>query len=757
VNISCLLKYLGSTYLCRLRQFKGYKKETVGWGCVFQGLQERDWSNMRSILGGSGRRTSFGASGSGSSISGSENEKSVSRRSRRDSFEDVLKRRSKRDEADTLGKCKENSFNKGNASRVSEPESISELKSELVKAQHEAKLAAEIGQELLKQEQENSAEIERLTRQVHEQRVHLAELTDAKRDVLEEVAKGKDAMEETREECNMLSERNFQLQQKLEKLNRTSLDSDANISSLETTIDTLSTERDDLLEKVKILEARLQENLPDSQQSPAPSVTGSFSSTTDLFQTPIAPSHKPKNQDDESKSLNCDSDEDLLEELRTSNMGTAEDVISNLQEENSRNNSRIKFLEEMLRKKKLETQMSARKVVRLEESLSEYAQIVEANKDLGFNLAEEFAAESRNGEGDSSLEVVLLRDEIKRIQRELQDANVLAILHRDDFEETIDRLQEMRKEHLKGDTVTLKAGTRSDLRILIDAMVGSDEPIEVDDIWRSPLQEDATQEQEHEETRVVAAKGPDLDQLTGQLIAKMHRKRYLVFGASKSWKARIAEIHGPSILLFKNEWDKKSCQTVPIDGTEIRVIRRPHKNESTKTMSGKQRATILRASRIMHEFHVWHPRRPPVFFSAPNHVELSRWVEAIQRQSAKLSLQPKRFAAGYISVRTEKGWRRYFAVLRTDGLHLYMCARHRKSHRIVAIDSETELWKPQSPDQDEKLFLRSQEQGQTTLLADTPVDREWWFSTISAHKMGIVSVGSLEGMRNSTAFGCVDV
>ena len=174
---------------------------------------------------------------------------------------------------------------------------------------------------------------------------------------------------------------------------------------------------------------------------------------------------------------------------------------------------------------------------------------------------------------------------------------------------------------------------------------------------------------------------------------------------------------------------------------------------------------------------------------------MALWAEHIQRQSTSVAVQPLRHAAGYLTVvndvlastgtasrnlraqeqqqnapaalgRTDH-LRRYFAVLRQDGLYLYSHPKKQKAKRVILLDGRATIWKPATgtsrkaslliADVSRCFCVSTSEQGRSTFLADTEVDTDWWVSTLKAHGMGVVSWGSLTGIRDDEPFGCLNL
>jgi hypothetical protein len=285
----------------------------------------------------------------------------------------------------------------------------------------------------------------------------------------------------------------------------------------------------------------------------------------------------------------------------------------------------------------------------------------------------------------------------------------------------------------------------------------------------------------------------------------------LVIGGNK-WLPRVVELKGPHLLFFKNEWDIKPARVIPIDGCEVRCVRRPHltldssacaqghrlRDEFTLDMNKVERksnlmlnrtaskASVFRTgtqaelhwphdysgghprARVLHEFHLWHPRRPVIYLSAPSHEAMSAWAEQIQRESTSVAIRPLRSAAAYVTVLDEgrsEHLARFFAVLRTDGIHLYKHPRKRTAERVVLLERGAHVSRAEVQhkagillsDVNRTFTISSREQGRCSFLADTEVDADWWVGTLKAHGMGIVSWGSVTGMRDDEPFGCLNL
>ncbi|GBG31061.1 Hypothetical Protein FCC1311_072822 [Hondaea fermentalgiana] len=800
---------------------------------------------------------------------------------------------------------------------------VARLKRELETAQHEAKLAAEIGQELLKQEQATREENRALDESLEAQRGQLTALHAELEAARKEAHTSQEALEEYRGECKALEERATGLAQKLETVNREALRDGASFAKLEAQIRELMDERDAAKLRAEALELERSRAELVSPVVPSPSPpttvrknlgaslgeiavlslspgTGNFRKTArqnsestgqivriGSISSSSAGSRRPHGRKEDNHveaeaeaEANSDSEyeqdydsdgtfsesevpfDDSEESFKTpthrqrGNVSRLRATLSAARAENARSKQKIRTLEKALQQNALETQQSARKVTSLEQDLSEFQQIIEARSEM-HNAAIHEEMETGIGDGDcegiSSLEAAILRDELERMKEELRQANVLAIIRGEDLETTIEELREVQsrreQEHAlaqaqartqaqaqaqtqastgvgltvdvnlgdengtssaepstgslldsckspgvfsissgtdpvtsPSDVVKVKRRRRKGAYTTVDASCGPNKPIDVGIV---ELNKDA-----HGSGRELIVSRPPLDQHAGQLLVKQFRRRNIVISASRSWKARVVQLRGPVLLLFRNEWDRKPCGKVPLDGTEVRVVRRPHLTGSTGVVSGSPRqkhhakhttdaqaaraAAIAQNSCIVHEFHIWHPRRPAVLFSADSHVEMSRWAEAIRQNCGNVSMRPKRFAAGFLTVMEGLGQaatksslhlKRYFAVLRTDGIHLYTHPRKHKSLRVILLEDSVRAWKPTLehkaakvfPDIQRAICISSRETGECCLLADTSVDCDWWISTIRAHVLGIVSRGSVEGMRGDIAFGCVEV
>lgn len=697
---------------------------------------------------------------------------------------------------------------------------VARLKSALEIAQHEAKLAAEIGQELLKQEQESKEEARDLAGEVQQQREQIGRLSEHLAEARKEIARTKDALDESRAECKVLDDRAAGLAQKLETFNREALRDGASFTQLEQRIRELIEERDEANLRVQALEqeknqaelALLTSPLspptrktlrgashgdggllsPGFKEKPSKELSEEeklaairhFQHLDEVMEAAADNSDSEYEDDDSYGTGSVSSPNSFRTPKNNRNMNRLRETLSAVREENAWSKKKIKSLEEALQRHTLDSQMSAHKVTSLEQDLNEFQEIARARTEVAegglFGNDEEDDAAC---EGISSLEAAILRDEMERLKDELRQANVLAIIRGEDLDETIEQLRQIQEERAKSKetvpTVIKIKRKRAKAYATVDKGCGPNEPINLDDVDLAEANQGSGKE--------MVVTRPPLDAHSGQLLVKQFRRRNIVgIAPSRSWKARVVQLHGSMLLLFRNEWDRRPCGRIPIDGTEVRVVRRPHltgsggvvssPRETLRKQTGAARgAAIARSTCIVHEFHIWHARRPAVLFSAESHIEMSRWTEALQQHCSDVAMRPRRYAAGYLTIMESallsdatKGnveWTRYFAVLRADGLYFYTHPRKHKAAHVILLDQHIRLWKPTTAkklsnmleDIDRLFCITSPELGECSLLADTDVDRDWWLSSIRVHRMGIVSVGSVQGMRGVVPFGCVEV
>merc|ERR1712232_1391824 len=141
------------------------------------------------------------------------------------------------------------------------------------------------------------------------------------------------------------------------------------------------------------------------------------------------------------------------------------------------------------------------------------------------------------------------------------------------------------------------------------------------------------------------------------------------------WRSRYFEFQGPRLLGFKNEWDQEPNITIRLDFTHVRVVR-TSSTENLKRLPGPK---------ILHEFHIWHPKRRTIILSAPTGDSLCRWVEHMQQQCTCVAAKPLRNAAGFLIYRDV----RYFAVLYKHEIHLYEKSTHKQPKLKVEMKRTT--------------------------------------------------------------------
>mmetsp|Transcript_37555 Transcript_37555/g.61059 ORF Transcript_37555/g.61059 Transcript_37555/m.61059 type:complete len:781 (+) Transcript_37555:453-2795(+) len=715
------------------------------------------------------------------------------------------------------------------------------LTKELSTAKNEAKLAAEIGQQLLVQDQEKTKALEDLECRLNNERETVSTLVTERGLLLEEKRELNDIIEDTKAECKLLEERNVQLCNKLEVVNREALKMGASISDFEEQVLALTAARDTNVAQIRELQIKVFEleqersvATPPSENcsrikramttggkteiaSPSPVIDSATphrkrSATSTSRQKLnleahggeeelLCPSSDNHESEDDASSDKSDEDEDEDEEELlfntpskvASKVGRLQGQLHSARLENQRSQKKISQLRSELQKRHLERCASVKKMEHLETHLNEYQQLVESQTELASSYKQCLDGAEPRDDGSGSIETAMLKEELEMLKKHVQQEAITAVLREDDLNKVVDQLHEVQDRLYteKGSTVTLRKRRDSNMYTTVDMGIVTD-PIQLLDLSES----DSLQ-------NIVQRPG-----FHGRLLVK-RGLRFPIFGRSSKWKAKIAELRPPHLLLFRNEWDSKPCNVIPIDGSEVRIVRRPHyddddisttaedadfrvtvtkaqtprkKRQLAKTMSvnsffsnslhAQEQASRKRSFRVLHEFHIWHPNRPVIYLSAPSHVDMSKWAEMLQVQSATVNVRPRRYAAGYLTLCASssdedqvKALKRYFAVLRSDGIHLYTHPSKRRSKHVIVIENHTRILTPQvtsataSSDRPlgRSLCISSREQGRTILQADTDMDRDWWADSIRAHGLGVVSWGSLHGMRNDQAFATLSV
>jgi len=607
-------------------------------------------------------------------------------------------------------------------------EHIRKLNEELTIARNDGKLAAEIGQHLVIQDQEKSrllANAKEAIKVLESQGSGLERLVEK---LQLDVASTKDFLDEATMEATGLRDRNNALTAKVENTTRECLDSSRKIHELEFALSDATRNVEALEIKNKRLEL----------------VATTVLASVKRENVSVDANHNVLMKDTPEyvvAAVNEDVSRDFKTPLRHKQSNRLYEELESVRNESSKSKQKIQHLEKELRTRSLESQQSSRKLLHLESSLEEYQELL---KDQGEKVRSyKEMMNQQVSEHELPWSVQVTEDTVTRLQEEIDAAKVQAMMREHDIERMCEDLQSARDMlSFEGRAITFRKRDRRESVVVCDTGVDTCD-LEIS----TPV----------EETRLL-----------GHLTVKKTPSTLFGVGRGAKWKTRSVELRGSELFFFRNEWDKNPGFVLPLDGTEVRVLRRPHyqDTENSKKANKHSDATRRRAGRILHEFHIWHAGRKLVRLSAPTHVEMSQWARSIQTETTNCSVQPKQFAAGYLSMNNVgKQSTRYFAVLRSDGIHLYLHPADSKAQRVVIVDDSVRIWYPTAsekvqqmlPDIKQTLCITTNEQGTTQLVADTDIDREWWSETVRAHTLGIVSWGGIFGIRDETPFGCIDV